>query len=119
MPIYLHKFLGIFSLGNFIYRYYLLIFYGSMFLNTNLDLGIIILHSCLSVSSLIFHIPQKRHIKLPMIYPEFRLHSIAFGLRSVSCCFLDFYGGTYKLYGKILICIFTMIGADIITKNIA
>ena len=37
-PNYLHKFLGIFSLGNYIYRYYLLIFYGSMFLNTKLDL---------------------------------------------------------------------------------
>ena len=116
-PTYLHKFLGIFSLGNYIYRYYLLIFYGSMFLNTKLDLGIIALHGCLSVSSLIFHIPQKRHIKLPMIYPEFRLHSIAFGLRSVSCCFLDYYGGTYKLYAKMWICILTMIAADIITKK--
>ena len=116
-PTYLHKFLGIFSLGNYIYRYYLLIFYGSMFLNTKFDLGIIILHGCLSVSSLIFHIPQKRHIKLPMIYPEFRLHSIAFGLRSVLCCFLDFYGGTYELYAKMLICILTMIVADLITKK--
>jgi hypothetical protein len=116
-PNYLHKFLGIFSLGNYIYRYYLLIFYGSMFLNTKLDLGIIALHGCLSISSLIFHIPQKRHIKLPMIYPEFRLHSIAFGLRSVSCCFLDYYGGKYKLYAKMWICILTMIAADIITKK--
>jgi hypothetical protein len=28
---YIHKFLGIFSLTNYIYRYYLLLFYGSFF----------------------------------------------------------------------------------------
>lgn len=116
-PIYIHKFLGLISLLNYIYRYYLLFFYGSMFLHTQFDLVLIALHGCLSMSSLIFHIPQKRHSKLPMIYPKFRLHSIAFGLRSVICCFIDFYCGTYKLYYKIITCFGTMLLADLITKK--
>jgi hypothetical protein len=90
-----------------------------MFLNTPIDLVLIGMHGLLSVSSLIFHIPRKRHSKLPMIYPEFRLHSIAFGLRSVVCCFIDYYGGEYKLYYKMGTCFGTMMVADIITKQYA
>ncbi len=90
-----------------------------MFLNTPFDLGIIAIHGCLSLSSLIFHIPRKRHAKLPMIYQEFRLHSIAFGMRSVICCFMDFYGGTYKLYYKMGVCFATMMVADWITQTYA
>jgi hypothetical protein len=114
-PFHFHKFLGIFSITHYIYRYYLLIIYGSMFLNTTTDLYIVAIHGILSLSSLIFSIPMKRHSKLPMIYPEFRLHSIVFGMRSVICCFIDFYGGI--IYYKIGICYFTMLIADLITKN--
>jgi hypothetical protein len=118
-PTHIHKLLGIFALANYIYRYYLLFFYGSMFLNTPLDLGMVAIHGCLSLSSLIFHIPRKRHAKLPMIYPEFRLHSIVFGMRSVICCFVDVYGGYYKLYFKMGVCFATMMVADLITKQYA
>ena len=117
--MHIHKILGIFSLANYIYRYYLLFCYGSMFLNTPFDLAMIAIHGCLSFSSLIFHIPRKRHAKLPMIYPEFRLHSIAFGIRSVVCCFVDFYGGTYKLYYKMGVCFGTIMIADLITQKYA
>jgi hypothetical protein len=116
-PNYIHKLLAMISLFNYTYRYYLLFLYGTMFLNTPLDLLIIALHGCLSLSSLIFHIPKKRHAKLPMIYPEFRLHSIAFGMRSVICCFVDYYTGYYKLYYKMGVCIGTMMIADWITKH--
>ena len=118
-PTHIHKLLGLFSLFNYAYRYYLLFVYGSMFLHTQFDLTMIAIHGCLSASSLIFHLPRKRHATLPMIYPEFRLHSIAFGLRSVVCCFVDFYGGTYKLYYKMGVCFGTMIIADAITKRYA
>ena len=118
-PTHIHKLLGIFALANYIYRYYLLFFYGSMCLNTSLDLGMVAIHGCLSLSSLIFHIPRKRHAKLPMIYPEFRLHSIVFGMRSVICCFVDVYGGYYKLYFKMGVCFATMMVADLITKQYA
>ena len=116
---HIHKVLGFCSLINYVYRYYLLLCYGSMFLNTPVDLALVGMHGLLSVSSLIFHIPRKRHSKLPMIYPEFRLHSIAFGLRSVVCCFIDYYGGEYKLYYKMGACFGTMMIADVITKQYA
>ena len=113
---HIHKFLGIVSLSNFIYRYYLLFSYGNIFLNTNYDMGLLCIHTGLSVSSLIFHIPNKRHSNLPMIYPEYRLHNIVFALRSILCCFIDFYIVQYKLYYKMSICILTMLSADYITK---
>ena len=49
-----------------------------------------------------------------MIYPEFRLHSIAFAMRSVICCFIEFYGGSMEY--KIITCFGTMIVADQITR---
>ena len=118
-PIHLHKILGLGSLINFIYRFYMLLCHGSMFLDTPTDLAIIGIHGILSISSLIFHIPSRRHKSLPLIYPEIRLHSICFGLRSVICCFIDYYGGTYKLYYKMAVCFGTMLVADLITKYVA
>lgn len=85
-----------------------------MFIHTTTDISLVAVHGLLSVSSLIFHIPRKRHAKLPMIYPEFRLHSIAFAMRSVVCCFLDFYG-FHRIY-KMLACLGTMLVADQITR---
>ena len=40
-------------------------------------------------------------------------------MRSVICCFVDVYGGTYKLYYKMGVCFTTMIVADVITKYYA
>jgi hypothetical protein len=116
-PLYIHKFLGLVSLSNYFYRFLLLFSYGSMFFNTPFDIGLVFLHGCLSMTSMIYHIPKNRHAKLPMIYPEFRLHSIAFGLRSVFCCFVDFYCGAYNLYYKMCISIATMLAADWITAH--
>ena len=119
-PQYIHKILGFVSLANYIYRYYLLLVYGSMFINTTRDVMLVSVHGLLSISSLIFHIPKKRNAKMPMIYPEFRLHSIAFAMRSVICCFIHFYTpDKYKLYLKMVTCIGTMIVADQITMNYA
>jgi hypothetical protein len=116
---HMHKILGIFALLHFTYRYYLLLTYKSMLLNTIADMYFVALHGILSVSSLIFHIPKKRNPQAPMIYPEFRLHSIAFGMRSVLCCFIDFIGSSYKLQYKMAACIATMMAADYITSKTA
>jgi hypothetical protein len=118
-PYHIHKLLGLCSLLNYIYRYSMLIVYGSMFLNTTLDMCLIGIHGCLPLSSILFRLPKKRHAKLPMIYPEFRLHSIAFGMRSIVCCFLDVYGGTYLVYYKMGVCFATMMAADWITAHYA
>jgi hypothetical protein len=84
-----------------------------MFNDNSNALYLIGMHGVLSISSLIFHIPRIRNKGSPMIYPEFRLHSIAFALRSVFCCFLYYYNFS-KIY-HIYVCFITMIGADIIT----
>lgn len=88
---HLHKILGIAALSHFIYR----IIYGfhdhansSIF--SYLPFWILV-HLTLSASSLIFHIPQNRIRSAPMIWPEFRLHSILFAYRSLLCCLVIIY----------------------------
>merc|ERR1711871_612784 len=84
-PFHIHKSLGVFALLHFIYRYYLLVTEGTLFAEgdtTNRgDLAGVVLHGLLSCSSLLLPIPSKRNFSSPMIWPEFRLHSISFALR--------------------------------------
>ena len=118
--LHIHKALGIVSLLNFIYRYYLLIMYGSMFLATPASMLLLCIHACLSMSSLIFRISQTRHSKLPIIYPEFRMHSIVFALRSIVCCAVHILlDRAYTVYITMGVCMLTMIAADIITRHYA
>jgi len=118
-PMHVHKTFGLLALFHFIYRFFLLLSYGTMHLNTPLAIGMMAVHGALSVSSLVFHIPQKRHATLPMIYPEFRLHSILFGLRSVVCCFVEYYCPVahLALYCKMGVCFLTMMMADWVTTK--
>ena len=114
----IHKIIGIFSVINFIFQYSTLIIYGEMHMRqSSFTPYILAIHGLLSLSSLIFHVPLKRHGKLPMIYKEFRLHSIVFGLRSVLCAYC-FYYKLHILY-NILIVFLTMIAADIVTRCFA
>jgi hypothetical protein len=46
-------------------------------------------HGILSLSSLIFHtVPRERIVGKPMIWQEYRVHNVAFGVRSVVTAFL-------------------------------
>jgi hypothetical protein len=110
-----HKFLGGVCLVNFIYRYIHYILFGNMDLNNPFSIFLIGVHGLLSISSLIFHIPSKRNPSKPMIYPEFRLHSIAFALRSVIICY-QYYYKLHYIY-PIITCYVTMISADLITYH--
>ena len=112
----IHKILGIFSLIHYFYRFGLLIIYQDTFLQNDIyTLYYILLHSLLSITSLIFHIPKNRIKGKPMIYPEFRLHSIVFALRSSICTLIFYYN--LPLFYNIITCYLTMILADIITYN--
>lgn len=114
----IHKILGIFSVINFIFQYSTLILYGEMHMrNSKLTPYILAIHGLLSISSLIFHVPLKRHGKLPMIYKEFRLHSIVFGLRSVLCAYCFYY--KLHILTNMFIVFLTMIAADIVTRCFA
>jgi hypothetical protein len=111
---HIHKTIGLTCLINFGYRYFNYFMYGTMNLENILGISLILIHGLLSVSSLIFHIPGLRNPLKPMIYPEFRLHSITFALRSVIISLLYYYKCNY-LY-VILTCYLTMIAADIISN---
>lgn len=112
---HIHKTLGIIVLIHFLYRYIYFILNGHMnFQEDNIiHLYFIFLHGVLSVSSLLFHISNYRNTQQPMIYPESRLHTIIFTLRSVICCIIHFY--KYNYIYHIITCSSTIITADIVT----
>ena len=112
-PYHLHKALGAVCLLNFIYRFTLLATQGSMDLHSATGITSVILHGALSVSSLIFHLPRERNPMAPMIYPEFRVHSILFALRSILCTLVHL-SGLHVGFIPIL-CFGTMIAADLVT----
>jgi len=112
-PNHLHKFLGIICLTNFAYQYGHIWLYGHTDLSHNRGLWLVFAHGALSVSSMIFHIPAIRNRTAPMIYPEFRLHSILFAIRSVVCFYLAYY--EFGVLYKMAACMITMHLADIAT----
>ena len=114
-PLHIHKLFGIICLANYGYRYYLLIQNGSMDLDNHTATTLVLCHATLSCSSILFHIPSIRNKSAPMIYPEYRLHSIIFVMRSVICFFLTYYDCSI-LY-KFGACYLTMIMADIVTAR--
>jgi hypothetical protein len=107
----MHKTLGACALAHFAYRFGSLAVRGTMRLEGSVaDVALVACHAALSLSSLVFRIPVRRHERLPMIYPEFRVHSIVFALRSVVCCLLAMYGvGTWL---RAAVCFASMLAAD-------
>jgi hypothetical protein len=112
-PFHSHKILGGLCLLHFIYRFWLLIFIGSMELYHPNVVGFVCCHGLLSLSSLGFHISNVRNKTAPMIYPEFRFHSIIFALRSIACFALTYY--KYSILYRFAVCYITMGLADVIT----
>jgi hypothetical protein len=91
-PNGLHKYLGLFCLGHFVFRFSQMLFGDwSCGLGSRMNKGpsavaamCLLPHAVLSISSLIFEsVPRERVIGKPMIWQEFRLHNILFGLRSI------------------------------------
>ena len=111
--LHIHKILGGIILVNYCYRYFYYILIGNMNFTSYFDIYLLCLHGLLSTSSLIFHISGVRNPQQPMIYPEYRMHSIIFALRSICCCIIHFYNYNYKYI--MLISGSTFILADIIT----
>ena len=86
-PFHVHKILGLFVLLHFIYRFYLVATTGRAFSSpkepTYISICGVLLHGVLSWSSLLLPLPTKRNFAKPMIWPEFRYHSILFATRHV------------------------------------
>jgi hypothetical protein len=115
--LHIHKIIGVSCLINFIYQFYHLISYSYLPLATSRKRNYILaLHGLLSLSSFIFHVPKNRHKGLPMIYKEFRLHSIVFALRSVFCALVYSLELNNASFVNIFIVNLTMILADLSTS---
>lgn len=118
--IHVHKTLGFLCVIHYSYRFYEWYSLKSMrFTNDYLTFSLICMHCFLSISSLIFHIPAVRNPISPMIYPEFRAHSIIFAMRSLLIMFIHWYFLYSEIKGRIyrsIICIGTIIAADYATK---
>lgn len=108
-PYNIHKTLG--ALAVFHYAY---LFTRFPFQETSIERypGRVCMHILLSVSSLQFRVPLKRSVgERPMIWKEFRLHNIAFALRSFVCVLM--FSRDIRL--KWTCIFFTMTVADLIT----
>ena len=119
---HVHKFIGIAALAHYAYRAYLLMTTGSMQFDAGIfTLSCILLHMVLSVSSFIFKIPNNRINSAPMIYPEFRLHSIIFAYRSLIVMLLMWaskrWDTVLPLYFRGVVVMLTMVAADSVTKR--
>ena len=82
---HIHRYLGTFVLLNYLYRVVLRFTTGRPFGDDEASwecLLVILMHAALSTTSLLFRIPNKRNKANPMIWPEFRWHSICFACRS-------------------------------------
>ena len=113
--LHVHKLLGITSLILYAYRFNKLIFQHDMQINSRYGFITLFVHGLLSISSFEFHISKNRHYALPIIYPEFRMHSMLFTFRSIICCLVHCYKLHYVL--NIIVCFITMKLADIITNK--
>ena len=101
-PIGVHKYLGIFCLLHFAYRYGQIFFgdtsagFGSRGgLGASATAGLwLIPHGMLNLSSFIFHVPRERIVGKPIIWKEYRVHNLIFVLRSAICtalCWISVY----------------------------
>lgn len=112
---HIHKTLGILSLGHFIHRFGEFAIYRAMTFNQTAWIFIAI-HALLSWSSLIFYLTSFRSASAPMIWPEFRAHSILFASRSLAAMSLTLSGLSTPLtrYANV---IGTIVLADLATKH--
>lgn len=123
-PFHIHKILGLFVLTNYIYRYFLLLKYGSAFPQDESPLRAsmcVFAHGLLSWSSLLLPLPEKRNFRSPMIWKEFRLHSIIFATRHVICTLLtlnDLWPSSMGLraFAKVCVVVGTSRAAALVTS---
>lgn len=82
---HIHAFLGLSCLIHFMYRIFLIIIYGTAFSNNNWNILFILLHLFLNLTSFYFDLNKERNLNKPIIWDEFRFHSLLFVTRHVIC----------------------------------
>ena len=121
-PAFVHKALGAFALLHYAYRFANYLLRGDMMFSAIgggatalVAIAAVCSHGLLSASSFIFHIPAFRNRQAPMIFPEFRMHSILFTWRSIACFLIHFHR-VPRVYACVA-CGVTMLLADAVTAN--
>ena len=120
---FIHKIAGLFCLLHYAYR----IGYSVYELGTGQDItagfgtswvtpACVCMHLYLSLSSLIFHVPRDQPTEKPMIWKEFRMHSILFASRNAVCALLAWYEVPYWARALVVMC--TLVAADLATNAI-
>ena len=111
---HLHKTFGAIALWHFVTRFNEFVANGFMDFQPR-SIVFILAHLFLSWSSFIFHLPSLRSEKAPMIWPEFRAHSILFATRSLIAMMLTLYGvsNSWTRYVNVMS---TIALADLATK---
>ncbi|CAB9527643.1 expressed unknown protein [Seminavis robusta] len=92
---HVHKVLGFLVLLSYLYRLFCLLRFGTAFPDFEtvwFASSSVAIHGLLSWSSLLLPLPATRNFSSPMIWPEFRLHSITFATRHVLVTILTLHG---------------------------
>ena len=117
--LHIHKLIGVFVLVHYIFRFSSLLLTGTMGFEKDSKKKLVfffLVHLILSWSSLLFHLPPRRNMNKPMIWPELRLHNIIFATRSILDALMHVLGfGSYKIL-RIIIAFVTMFAADIVSN---
>jgi len=117
---HIHKTLGILTTIHFIYRAY------TAAVSPTHQMGFqpgdpwmlagLLCHVALSGTSLIFHIPTNRVRLAPMIWPEFRIHSILFAYRSLSVLLVYWFNPSLTFIRPLAV-LTTIIVADFVSAH--
>lgn len=118
-----HKALGALALGHFAYRVHRGFTAGDLGFGPDVETAMwVALHAALSLSSMVFHVPSNRVRGSPMIWPEGRLHSIGFTLRSVVIVLLYAWSwrsgwSVWMEHARAFVVLATMAWADAVTAH--
>lgn len=120
-----HKILGLIVLLNYAHLFYDFAYTGfigeiSLRKVDKYFIGLTWAHALLSLSSLQFLIPRSRTGILPMIWQEFRMHSIVFALRSIIIINILYFFGKNEVTNvcRLVVVLLTMYLADIISDKL-
>ena len=121
-PIHLHKTLGILCLLSFTYRFSQVGADMGFASHPSFTIPTVILHLLLNLSSFQFRIPAKRIKEGTRIWPEYRLHSVAFLCRHLSVITLYWAEHHYQwnpnYMANLLLVLATMAAADLGSKSV-
>lgn len=121
-PYHIHAILGLLALCHYVWRIARWHIVGIAF-SSSWDVACVTIHGWLPLASLFLHVPNIRNKKDPMIWKEFRMHSILYGWRHVLACsasILNLWptGLIARIALKWAFIASTMVAADFITQKL-